>query len=530
MASRRRFIASGAAGCVVTPALSNEGREFPDQVTKMYVDRQSQSSVKAAAYAVATNTKLGKMGFRRLVFPYKEPRTFAQLPEELQTLPDNSCRLEYRKASDKPIGMTHMPNLGTDFIEIRAAYVHSLNPKSDQNDQAKTFINEIRAVPFDTIMKRGVGAMLQSLVILYMNGKIHRDVRLENTMFNPKNGTMTLIDFDMMVDKKDKEELAKWSIPPRLMTAYLPEMALWNTTHYMRPDSPSDLKLIDDMITFLLQPDSSFNKCTDSTKNYIIKTFSRLLAIWKRQLNILVDLYASQSNRISLSYLFTLSKESDERMAKFLLIGMGEYMDQLTKENILDVKQRKAYMRQQSFEMIDSFCMSFCIMVFLGIYLDDAKWAEHGATLDQLFENVLIPLYKFSVYPTHDMSHTRSTIQEVMDAISDLYPDGVPPLSQPLPAENAEAPPSPVKHKVITKRYKQMNIRSMFKPLTKRKNRSIRNNTVRNNTVRNNTVRNHPIENHPVENHPAENHPSSKENTSKFSSRKRPRATGGTRR
>jgi hypothetical protein len=190
-------------------------------------------------------------------------------------------------------------------------------------------------------------------------------------------------------------------------------------------------------------------------------------------------------------------------MSEFVLIGMGEFMDKLTQANIVDVNKRRERMRDKSFETIDSFCMSFCLMVFLGIYLDDAKWAEHGEILDKLFETVLIPLYKFSVYPTHDMIHARSSILDVMDAIGKIYPEGVPPLSEPLPPESVVAPPSPVTHAVITKRYKQTNIRNMFKP------------------VRGKTTR---------RNHTIENHSASKENSSNSLSKKRKRTTGGTRR
>ena len=421
MASRRKFIASGSYGCVVAPALPNGEREFPNQVTKLYFDRQSQSSMNAAAYAVATNTKLGDMGFRRLVFPYTETRRFDQLPEELQTLPGNSCRLEYRKASDKPIGMTHMPNLGIDFIEIRMAYDHSLKPESEHHAQGIALIKEIRAVPLEIVLEKGVKAMLKSLEILNRNGKIHRDIRLENTMFDPTTGVMTLIDFDLMTGKANTDELTKWAIPPNLMMAYPPEMAFWNTIRHRKLNSPPDFKKIDDTINHLLNYKLTFTDYTDDKKKDTIRTFLPLIGIWKGQLLILTDLYKSQASRSSLSYLFELSKRPDSDITKFLLSGMGYYMDDLSEQEVFDTKERRERIRDMSIDTIDSYCMSLCLMMFLGVYLDDAKWAEHGVLLDQLFETILIPLYKFSMYETRDRRHTRSRIQDVMGAIGALY-------------------------------------------------------------------------------------------------------------
>jgi len=406
---------------VVTPALPNGEQEFPDQVTKLYFDRQSQSSMNAAAYAVATNTKLAGMGFRRLVFPYTETRRFDQLPEELQTLPDNSCKLEYRKESDKPIGMTHMPNLGIDFIELRIAYDQSLTPESEHHARGVALMKEIRAVPFEVVLEKGVRAMLKSLEILNRNGKIHRDVRLENTMFDPRTGAMTLIDFDLMTEKANMDKLNKWAIPPILMMAYPPEMALWNTTEHRKLDAPSDLKKIDDTINKLLNYKATFNDYTDGEKNDIISTFVPLIEIWKRQLLILTDLYKSQASRASLSYLFKLSHLPDKDITKFLLTEMGVYMGVLSEEEIFNTKDRRERMRDMSIDTIDSYCMSLCLMMFLGVYLDDTKWTEHGALLDQLFETILIPLYKINVYGAKDMIYTRSSIQDVMGAIGALY-------------------------------------------------------------------------------------------------------------
>lgn len=407
---------SGAAGCVVKPALPNGEREFPDQVTKLYFDRPTMTSEKAASRAVAVNEKVGKMGFERSVFPYKNKLKKENIPPEL----NSACKLGAHVA-DRTVGVTHSPNLGIDFFELYSIFTNS---KSPEQEEAKTYMEKVRAIPFETIMK-GIGEMLKALVILNTNKKIHKDVRLENMMFNPTTGIIKLIDFDEMIDM-NREMIDDWKIPSRLMTAFPPEMALWNSK-----DSTAFDVSVNKKIDYLLDPKTSFTKCTKKAKNENIELFTLRLTIWKNQLNVLTDMYKTQNTRKSIAYLFKLHTNGPENLAKYLLNKMGIFMDQLTDEEIRDVNERRVRIKTMSVDTVDSYCMSYCLMVFLGIYLDDAKWEVHGATLDKLFKNILIELYKFNVYydedaPLQDRLLSRAGIGNVLDDCRDLFPDSFP--------------------------------------------------------------------------------------------------------
>jgi len=408
---------SGAAGCVVNPALPNGEREFPDQVTKIYFDRPTMTSEKAASRAVAVNEKVGKMGFERLVFPYKNKLKMENIP----TKTNSDCMLGARVAG-RTIGVTRSPNLGIDFYQLFDIFTNSQSPGQEE---ATATMDRVRTLPFETIMK-GIGEMLKALVILNTNKKIHKDVRLENMMFNPTTGIIKLIDFDEMIDM-DREMIDDWKIPSRLMTAFPPEMALWNSK-----DSNAFDVSVNKKIDYLLDPKTSFTKCTKKAEKLeIIDLFTLRLTTWKRQLGVLTDMYKTQNTRKSIAYLFELSKNTPGPLAEYLLTEMGKSMDKMTEEKILDINERRFRMKNKSADTVDSYCMSYCLMVFLGMYLDDAKWAAHGATLDKLFKNVLIPLYKFNVYydkdaPLKERLLSRVGIMNVLDDCSELFPDSFP--------------------------------------------------------------------------------------------------------
>jgi len=407
---------SGAAGCVVNPALPNGTREFPDQVTKIYFDRPTMTSEKAASRAVAVNEKVGKMGFERSVFPYKTKLKMENIPPKT----NSDCMLGARVAGTT-VGVTRSPDLGIDFYQLFDIFTNSQSPGQEE---AKDKMERVRAIPFETIMK-GIGEMLKALVILDTHKKIHKDVRLENMMFDPTTGIIKLIDFDEMIDM-DREMIDDWKIPSRLMNAFPPEMALWNSK-----DSTAFEVSVNKKIDYLLQPKTSFTKCTKKAEKEIIELFTLRLTIWKRQLKVLTDMYKTQNTRKSIAYIFELFERSPGNLAEYLLNRMGIFMDQLTGEKILDVNERRFRIKDMSVGTVDSYCMSYCLMVFLGIYLDDVKWEVHGATLDKLFQNILIELYKFNVYyvedaPLEEQLHSRAGIGDVLDSCRELFPDSFP--------------------------------------------------------------------------------------------------------
>jgi len=446
-----RHIASGAAGCVIEPAPPNGEREFPKNVAKIYVNGEP-----AAAKAVSMNEDLGRMGFRRLVFPYKRSWTKRNLPLEIV----EPCGLK-KKLPTAPIGMTHMPNLGVAFIDIQIAYWDSLDYTSITQKESEALIEKVRAVPFETILVNGIRPMLEAIMILHKYKKVHRDVRLDNTMFDYSTGRMTLIDFDLMVPR---EAMRGWSFPKRLMMAYTPEMMLWQSPEYSKPlDKPRDPEPArrDALIEILVDTGTTpYNEQDATIKNKLIGEFKPAIDVWKQQLELLVNLYSEQQERDSLDYLFVLFSKTRTDMLNFLFTQMSNYMDKLTEDEILISTERKEHMKIVSAPTVDSYCMAFCLMVFLGIYLDNEKWADNGLILDRLFGDVLVPLYKFNVYDNPDDStQTRASIDKVLDIFDKLLltvDENKIPYAGPEKA-------SPSKY-VVVKNMIQRNIREFFHP------------------------------------------------------------------
>ena len=415
-----KFVASGAAGCVVTPAFPNtingEEREYPDEVTKIYIDRPSKPSVQAAKNAVATNERLGELGFRRLVFPYR--RTFAT--ESIPIGLHRDCNLAGR-LPHALIGMTHSPNLGIDFMDLQLAYWDSLDPANPRQKETEELIRRVRAVPFDSILSNGIKPMLGALLNLKRAGMVHRDVRLENSMFNTKDGTMTLIDFDEMAPS---ESVAVWAFPMRLLSAYPIETILWQSPFYAMPSPPTtESKLRDDILELLSTPGTSFSDLKRDVQDNVITAFKPIVDVYKIQINLIARLYGAQLNRPSLAYLTGLFSQNRTSVMNFLFGQMDMYMAGLTGKGIRDVNDRKARMKLVSASTVDSYCMAFCLIVFLGIYLDDEKWTVNGLTLDALFKNVLIPLYTINVHhDTKHPAHTRKGIEDVIGEFNKLLP------------------------------------------------------------------------------------------------------------
>jgi hypothetical protein len=169
------FVAKGAYGCVVKPALPNreDGKRkwmtYPKNVTKLFFTRKNMKK----AYEDSKNMyKLLGHNKGHKTYKYKHTYESSDIPKSVF----DKCK-KLRKG--EPLYPLRLRNLGYDIWNIPKHY------------------KEYRTVPVSVILDQIVKVMtqIQRLVSKHM---IHGDVRETNIMVHPKSGDITLIDFDML--------------------------------------------------------------------------------------------------------------------------------------------------------------------------------------------------------------------------------------------------------------------------------------------------------------------------------------------
>ena len=197
-------VASGSYGTVFTPAFPNEinGKKvfFPDNVTKIFFENKSLDSVMAKAPLL--RTIFGENEGHRIE-PYRKQYKARNLPaNSLEELRENSGM---PFPNNSPLHMVHMPNLGTDVAGLLINENNSLTALGNVS-------------PF--VIVEQIEKLLVQLWFSNSNGYVHGDIRTPNVMVNPKMGTMTLVDFDFLMPKKDalkKYTLGLYHQPPETL-------------------------------------------------------------------------------------------------------------------------------------------------------------------------------------------------------------------------------------------------------------------------------------------------------------------------
>ena len=173
--SKRMYniLGSGGFGQVIAPALPNIKNglisEYPDNVTKLFYDEDDKQSALKIAEQVPELMGANK-GHNVYDYLYKYKKS--NLPLSLQTKIGAKIR-------SGPLFAVRMPNLGVSINRLNTVY------------------KKIREVPIVNIMEQVV-KLLSQTANLAEHFYIHGDIRESNVTINPKDGTMTIIDFDWL--------------------------------------------------------------------------------------------------------------------------------------------------------------------------------------------------------------------------------------------------------------------------------------------------------------------------------------------
>jgi hypothetical protein len=183
----RSYIASGAFGATVKPALPNYNEttgqwiEYPENITKIFYKKTVKNNAVRKQRAAKNILKSNNLRINN----YKYNKyTVKNLP--------NSIKSEIFKVGLKentPLELVRLPNLGNDIIY----YINKIIINNKNNN--KNIIDRVFKISFD----KSIGEIYK--IIMYVNniyqaGYIHGDIKCENLMMK-NDGTLTLIDYDM---------------------------------------------------------------------------------------------------------------------------------------------------------------------------------------------------------------------------------------------------------------------------------------------------------------------------------------------
>lgn len=169
------FVAKGAYGCVIKPALPNRSNgerkwtAYPKNVTKLFFTRKNMKKAyndSRRMYEVLGHNKGHK------TYKYKHNYNASNLPTNVI----EKCK---QIKTDEPLYPLRMRNLGYDIWSIPRHY----------KEYRTIYVGDI----LDQIVK--VMKQIQKLVSRRL---IHGDVRETNIMVDPIHGDITLIDFDLL--------------------------------------------------------------------------------------------------------------------------------------------------------------------------------------------------------------------------------------------------------------------------------------------------------------------------------------------
>lgn len=169
------FVAKGAYGCIIKPALpnirNNEWQLYPKNVTKLFFEKDDMK--KAYNDSKAMYKLLGRNKGHK-THKYKYNYRASNLPNAVRT----RCK-KIRSGSRTKLYPLRMPNLGLDVWNIESKY------KKYRNIYVGTILDQILKV-------------MKQIETLSTKGLIHGDVRETNIMIHPDTGVITLIDFDLL--------------------------------------------------------------------------------------------------------------------------------------------------------------------------------------------------------------------------------------------------------------------------------------------------------------------------------------------
>lgn len=173
-------LGAGGYGFVISPALQNNingvATNFPNNVTKIFYKKDDYDKI---IYKIPKLTELFGFDEGHRMNPYKRYYNASIL--------DPSIRSNYNLRESDPLYLIRMPNLGKDLSKV------------------SIYVDSVRHVNIMNIIYQ-IQKLINQVYNLSLVGYIHGDIRQANIMFNPKNGVLTIIDFDLMYPLKRFDE------------------------------------------------------------------------------------------------------------------------------------------------------------------------------------------------------------------------------------------------------------------------------------------------------------------------------------
>ena len=193
------YVAKGAYGCVIKPALPNrvnnyeDWTQYPNNVTKLFFKKGNMK--KAYTNSQTMYNLLGRNNGHKTQ-KYRHKYRSSNIPNNVRT----RCKKIGRNVK---LYTLRMKNLGNDFWAL------------DKDHKYKKYRTIYVGTLLDQILK-----VMKQLQILVVRKIIHGDVRETNLMIHPETGIITLIDFDLLypVDTYfDKVSLGFYCHPPETL-------------------------------------------------------------------------------------------------------------------------------------------------------------------------------------------------------------------------------------------------------------------------------------------------------------------------
>ena len=176
-AAASAVVGKGAYGLVLKPALPNfyndAWHEYPDNVTKLFFKKKQYNEIVKLAPNISTI--LGANNGHR-ISTYRHKYKTKNLPANIQPLT--------KLNAEEELFPVRMPDLGVSMDRV---YL----PEN---------LGSLKKVPVSVLLTQ-ILKLIQQVKSIKDHGYIHGDIKPANVMIRPTDGTMTLIDFDMLMPR-----------------------------------------------------------------------------------------------------------------------------------------------------------------------------------------------------------------------------------------------------------------------------------------------------------------------------------------
>jgi len=387
-------VGSGSYGCIVEPALKNEGENSvkPGYVSKVFFNTVNAAtstpipSKQIATKAIKNNARLVSYGIPRTVTPYRRRFTAENADmAQIAKMNGNRCRIQPANAN---IGVIRMPNLGFDIYQVYYAFVNKSNPD---------LLHVIQGLPLLNLLEKGVKPVFETVQALRRNDRLHMDIKMENIMIQPYTGDMRIIDYDLEGPNINIQLL---NLGDAHLVNYPPESILWRNG-----------KVTDESY------DAWFNQ---------IRTIDEIFAVDGRHLGD-PDLQG---------IIDSISPPDDNKMILQGYLKGGN----------------KPKMMNKSVGTLDSYCTAVSLLILFCVYLNcEENWPKYKPYLTPLLGGILIPMMRFKIgdrLSIDDAIYRINLLIENMKAAAAAKEEAagfITPKSKKNPGSPLQIPRTPVK-------------------------------------------------------------------------------------